>query len=280
MNFRKHPLSTLSLCCLLILVSLAMFSGGCVRGEPPPPPVASSGTITSGQEDIVLAWEGSKHADTHVLGVDGLNNSCADCHSPLNWLPTDKDDLPESCSSCLVPFELKEPTEPVAEADWKSVECNICHVIKAGSAASLVSWLDMKLTQPGEPGIYDAISTDTELCEKCHQDNDTFSYKRDLGSLIHSSRQCTDCHDAHSLEADCVSCHTGAIAAHDGKHAIVGCVACHDASGLEAGPVEGDGRWLALRNGDPYVSHNLQLEVDCARCHYAGNSWGLSLIAE
>ena len=42
---------------------------------------------------------------------------------------------------------------------------------------------------------------------------------------------------------------------------------------------DADGKWLPVRDehyGEAaYVSHNLQREVDCARCHYAGNAWGL-----
>jgi hypothetical protein len=246
----------------------------------PPPPPSSSTLNDSKHQDILDTWKDSKHGNTFVLSIEGLNNGCADCHSPLNWLPTDKADLPKSCQSCKVPFELKEPTEPVSEADWMSIECNICHMIDAEGVVSQVSWYSATRTMPGEDAIYDAISSTNELCEKCHKDTDTSLYGRDLGTSLHIDKQCIDCHDAHSQKASCSNCHTEPILKHDEEHAIVECTACHDASGLNAGPVEGENIWLTFRDDDPYISHNLQLEVDCARCHYADNSWGLSVITE
>lgn len=63
---------------------------------------------------------------------------------------------------------------------------------------------------------------------------------------------------------------------------MVSCIACHDASGLQVGPAA-DAKWAVFREGGmagqagpaPYLSHNLQRTVDCARCHYNGNPWQL-----
>ena len=280
---------TLVLICVVLLLSLALLGSGCKRGEAPPPPPPSSSLIDDpDQQDILETWALSAHADTFVLGANGLNNSCARCHAPLNWLPTDKADLPQTCQNCVVPFELSEPDEPVAEAAWNSVECDICHVIvKIGdsgtvtdgtatalaetgqnflttvtvgmyinnetddsyatvvavvddetittsalvantegqdttdltwavgdkydigykSATAQVSWLDMLQTMPGEDMYYDEVSSNTELCEQCHKDVGTSLYARVLDS-DHDDKQCTDCHDAHSLEASCDDCHT------------------------------------------------------------------------
>ena len=270
----------LGLLCI-VLLSLFTLANGCTRGEVSPPPPPSSSTLTDpAQQDILVTWTTSGHADTYVLNTEGLNNECADCHSPLNWLPTDKADLPTSCQSCKIPFEVKEPTEPVSEADWLSVECNICHVVEAGGTVSQVSWLNAMKTMPGEPPVYDTVSSNTELCVKCHTDTGTFLYKRDMGISTHTSEECISCHDTHSLEASCTSCHADPIPGHDEEHTNIACIACHDASGLDIGPVEGENKWTTFRNGDPYVSHNLQLEVDCTRCHYANNSWGLSVVAK
>lgn len=68
---------------------------------------------------------------------------------------------------------------------------------------------------------------------------------------------------------------------HGSVHAMVTCVACHDAGGLEVGPFENI--WTTWRttellgraNREPYQSHTLQKQVDCARCHFEGNPWGL-----
>jgi hypothetical protein len=89
-------------------------------------------------------------------------------------------------------------------------------------------------------------------------------------------------------------CHASATAAaqgtrlmHDGIHAVVTCVACHDASGLEVGPLEDGSAWVTWRktellgreNNEPYQSHAITRQVDCLRCHNAGNPWGLVELA-
>ncbi len=213
LHLRNYRLTALVLLYGVLLLSLFLLASGCTRGEKTTP--VPYGPITDPeQQGIVEAWDGTRHADTYVLGTEGLNNKCARCHSPFNWKPTDKADLPASCQSCIIPFSLSEPTEPVLEEDWNSVECNVCHIVAGGSAASQVSFLDMMNTMPGqtdeETGLqilkYASVSTNTELCEKCHMDRDTFLYGRDLDPA-HADTQCTDCHDAHSLEASCDDCH-------------------------------------------------------------------------
>ena len=292
LHLRNLRLIALVLLCGFLLLSLFSLGSGCKRGEAPPPPPPSSSLIDDpDQQDILATWAASAHADTYVLAVNGLNNTCARCHAPLNWLPTDKADLPQTCQNCVVPFELSEPDEPVLEAAWNSVECDICHVIvkfgdkgtvTAGTATSLtetaqnflttvtvgmyvdnetddsyatvvavvddetitttalvantedgdtsdltwavgdkydighnsaaaeVGWLDMLQTMPGEDMYYDEVSSNADLCEKCHRDTDTSLYGRDLDPA-HADTQCTDCHDAHSLEASCDDCHTEPI---------------------------------------------------------------------
>jgi hypothetical protein len=164
------------------------------------------------QQDIVTDWLGSTHADTYVIEA-GANNECARCHSPLNWVATDAADLPTTCTSCLLfPSQLSEPDEAVSEGNWYSIECLNCHVIADGSAAALISWVDMTITMPGDDPVYAEVSTNAELCEKCHMDRGTFLYASDLDP-DHADAQCTDCHDPHSLETSCgdADCHTEPI---------------------------------------------------------------------
>jgi hypothetical protein len=74
---------------------------------------------------------------------------------------------------------------------------------------------------------------------------------------------------------------------HGSLHAAVDCAACHDAGGLEVGPLDTDGRWVTFRTTEidevrltlPYESHDLQVEVDCGRCHFKGNPWGLQMVS-
>ena len=212
LHLRNYRLTTSVRLYGVLLLSLFLLASGCTRGETITP-VEYDPISDPEQLGIVETWLSTTHAATHVLDTEGLNNTCARCHSPFNWTPTNKADLPASCQSCIIPFSLSEPTEPVLEEDWKSVECNVCHTVADGSAASQVSFLDMLNTMPGdvdESGEqilkYASVSTNTELCEKCHMDMDTSLYGRDLDPA-HADTQCTDCHDPHSLEASCDDCH-------------------------------------------------------------------------
>ena len=68
------------------------------------------------------------------------------------------------------------------------------------------------------------------------------------------------------------------------------CIACHDASGAAVGPHPDEamgGVWTTLeksvsRSGEPtvtaIVSHSVQWQVSCDRCHYADNEWGLIVL--
>ncbi len=250
-------------------------------GQPSP-----SGEQSSPDEQAArTAWESGKHANSYVVDDTGENNACARCHSPWNWVPVDAADMPATCTSCK--FSVPAP-KPVAEADWKHIECNVCHRVENGVTTSPVAWLNALVAQyetTSDP--YEAVTTNAELCEKCHNG----LYGVALGSGAHAGYDCTKCHDAHSLEASCTApgCHAGIlepgspIAGHDAAHANVTCGACHDASGLAVGPAEDTKEWLTFRaasaeggtGSDPYVSHDLQREVECARCHYPSNPWNL-----
>ena len=89
------------------------------------------------------------------------------------------------------------------------------------------------------------------------------------------------------------SCHPAATEAASGprsvhgfSHASVTCVACHDASGLPVNLDPVDGLWKIwqrnIQDGTtpavPYSSHNIQLAVDCNRCHYSDNPWNLPIV--
>jgi hypothetical protein len=64
-------------------------------------------------------------------------------------------------------------------------------------------------------------------------------------------------------------------------------MACHDASGADVGPHPDEdmgGKWTTVlasisRTGDPtleaIISHSVQWEVACDRCHFAENDAGL-----
>ncbi|MCB9420036.1 MAG: hypothetical protein H6667_09540 [Ardenticatenaceae bacterium] len=117
-----------------------------------------------------------------------------------------------------------------------------------------------------------------------------------------NNEECTNCHssvaDIHMNILDetpvaCMDCHKLLMggfaqvryqAAHSNLHATVTCVACHDGSGLEVGLLPNQDQWVTFRTTSllgrdttaPYQSHDMQREVDCARCHYPDNPWGLT----
>jgi hypothetical protein len=89
------------------------------------------------------------------------------------------------------------------------------------------------------------------------------------------------------------SCHPAATEAASGprsvhgfSHASVACVACHDASGLPVNRDPADGIWKIwqknIQDGTastvPYSPHEIQLAVDCKRCHFTNNPWNLPIV--
>lgn len=200
------------------------------------------------------SWQESAHNNTYDLGK-GPNTYCSRCHSPQNWDPAAKPGRAPNCISCKFPFDKevrRAPENPlIEEANWKPIGC-----------------------------------------ETCHTDVGPFRYGVDMGKGAHSAMTCTTCHDAHATTASCLSagCHAGvdkaATAGHDAAHAAVRCVACHDGSGMKVGPaiIDGQKTWATFKTGSvggkagerAFASHNLQRTVACSRCHFAGNTWGLS----
>jgi hypothetical protein len=283
-----------SLLLVIILLTAAVLIGGCgpyllpvapseQPGATTPPAPEAPVIVDPGQSSVDQLWQTSAHGNSFVSTADG-NNACAKCHSPWNYLPTTSAELPKDCLSCK--FTLPKP-EPIPEDDWASIPCDICHKVTDGAAEPGVYWVHAIIIDFSDEDPYEPMDTNSELCVQCHRDEGDFTYARDLGSQLHQSQECTDCHDSHGLVADCTSCHedvltptTGNRMAHGTPgHEKITCVACHDAAGLEVKP-DANGNWQPVRTTErsgekAYVSHDLQRAVDCARCHYAGNVWGL-----
>jgi hypothetical protein len=158
---------------------------------------------------------------------------------------------------------------------------------------------------------YEAVSSSTELCEKCHVSTtgnafgSAVDHKITLGGSAHLNyggflgevlppTYCADCHDPHTQEPkQCEGCHTIDTAEHaKGKYAFMGntvtCMACHEASGLDVGPHPDEamgGIWVPQvttvgRGGpstDAVISHSIVYTVACDRCHFAENTWELTV---
>ncbi len=226
---------------------------------------------------IRVLWETSAHASAYVMGDDGKNSSCARCHAPAEYIPT-LDEMPESCAACK--FEVDPPPPMIAEANWSSVQCNICHRVKKGEVDPQYAWLAI-------PPIddYEDLASTTELCVKCHVEVDVEGHMPVEIAGAHADYTCTQCHDAHATTATCstADCHpdvmepSASIPGHDEDHQIVECWACHDADGLEIG-IDEQGMWTTVIGDlkEPFASHNTVTEALCERCHFAGNPWELS----
>jgi len=239
-----------------------------------------------------LAWEDSPHARTYSL-EKGPNTYCARCHSPANWDPAATIDPPPNCVSCKFAFEpeprIAAGNPLVPEEDWESIGCEVCHrQVEDGVITGEIAWHDPV------SGYYETVADSTALCSRCHRDTETLRHSRLVGEGAHAGFTCTDCHDAHSTATGCAEqgCHQPDEPewqeSHDEHHETLACVACHDASGLQVGPLEDGIHWMTFRttellgraNTEPYQSHQLQKEVNCQRCHYDENPWGLNVSNE
>ncbi len=227
------------------------------------------------EEEIRAIYQENPHAVTFVVDDAGQNNTCAQCHAPVNWMPS-MDTIPESCLTCK--FEIKDPPSYIAETEWEHIPCKVCHEEgKKGKINPEIAWL--AIAQIGE---YAAVSSSTEICMNCHSPIDLPDHSMiQLGSA-HADYTCTQCHDAHSYQASCTAsgCHDQTldpalgIAGHDAEHSNVDCFACHDGGNMEVGPDPETGIWTTLA----YKSHQLELAASCQKCHYTGNTWGLSVV--
>jgi hypothetical protein len=250
-----------------------------IGGSPTTPAGSAADALQSGA-DIQVLWQGGPHAATYVLDDAGENSQCARCHAPVNWVPS-MDDMPESCATCK--FEVEPPPPVIPEAEWTHVECKVCH--DEDESGPSLAWLEIAAI-----GEYTEVATVTALCDKCHLAGDVAGHASVVVAGDHAGTECTECHDPHMAAPSCESesCHAGILDAsleipgHDAAHAGVGCPACHDASGMNVGPAPDGGAWttfLSSPEGGPsvgFASHNTQRAAACDRCHFDGNSWGLS----
>ncbi len=252
-------------------------------------------------------WEAGPHS-TYDQG-HGPNDWCARCHSPQNWNPEATIGRPPNCVSCKFPNQdmtVGDGNVLIEEEDWKAIPCESCHVMVDGYATES-AWLNPISME------YVSVSNPTELCEKCHvtTTGNAFGsgvdHKITFGGSAHLNYGgfigdqapptfCTDCHDPHTAEPkQCVECHAEDIESAEHAGGMYGvmkdtvtCMACHDASGADVGPHpdEGNDIWVTqlteVGRGGPttsaIISHSIVFEVACDRCHFADNTWELTVL--
>lgn len=245
---------------------------------------------------IKVEWEAGPHNNTYDL-YHGPNTYCARCHSPKKWDPKATVGKPPNCFSCKFPTDKAVRISPLAplieEADWKVIGCDNCHPTDAQGnvSAKVAIWNNATSS-------YDAVKSNTALCEKCHIDSlGGTRHKIRLGGGAHSNQigqtvkrpeECTDCHNPHSAKASCASCHEKAMAntnivAHTAAHKTVTCVACHDATDMKVGV---DPNTKMVTTGTVAVSggvetftaefsHDFKKGVTCTRCHFDKNPFNI-----
>lgn len=249
----------------LIIGFTALFLAGCQSSTPAPtvtptetaqPTETVSPLVQARQNEIASIWEGSIHAQA----AEPVH--CEDCHLMENGLVLEK-----------VSWRNQQTGQHEAVSDADSL-CEQCHDgISAGHAHAALICMDCH-----DPHKVSTTCTDSG----CHSNIPTVFYEAPAtpvgGHPANSSSFCggSNCH----LVATAIAETAGSI--HGSDHALVTCEACHDASQLQAGPSPEDGRWVIGLNGESAnaagFSHVIQLEVDCARCHFENNAWGLPLV--
>jgi predicted CXXCH cytochrome family protein len=181
----------------------------------------------------------------------------------------------ELCEKCHQDNPTLRHHRDLGDAAHNGYECTECHDAHSAKASCLSCHVARFTSRPRFiPEHQDVNSNDQ--CRECHAD--AWS-THDMELQQSGDDNCLGCHERlMGLETI-----PPIMYGHSEAHQAVNCVACHDASGLTVGPLEGMQLWMAFRTTEllgretttPYQSHNLQGSVDCSRCHFQGNSWGL-----
>jgi len=216
--------------------------------------------VQARQNEITSFWENSVHAQAS----NPVN--CDDCH------PTENGIVLEDASW------RNQQTGQYEVVSGANSLCSQCHEdISAGSAH-----MTFLCTDCHDPHLINASCTDSS----CHSNIPTVFYEisatptgghPNIGSSFCGG---ANCHSVATAVAETVD------SIHGPAHALVTCGACHDAGQFQVGPSPDDSKWLIWQenelNGEvinnPYLSHDIQIEVDCARCHFEGNPWALNLV--
>ncbi len=230
--------------------------------------------------DIQDVWAQGSHATgSHDKLITPLDPQqvveCKDCHESIGgilsvsiayWNPQIQQyqSVPDSntlCRKCHVDIGSSNHQPDVGKAVHKSFECTDCHdphstMASCSNSTCHANILPSDNMPPATPtGGHPTI--ESPFCGG------------------------PTCHPAATEVA------SKPRSVHGSVHAAVTCQACHDASGIQVGPEEGGGPWITwqtpVQSGnsvrEPYFSHQIQLEVDCTRCHFSNNPWKLQLVS-
>jgi predicted CXXCH cytochrome family protein len=207
--------------------------------------------VTDGVVEEQICWR--DHTTGYCETVESVQELCGKCHRNTEVLRherlIDHAHAEMQCTTCHNPHSLE------------TLSCSHCHVLEISQSNNNMNHF----------GVFS-----NNDCERCHPDawNGHNMKVKDSGTQ------------------DCINCHNDLFSAtvaeivvlgHSTSHENIPCVVCHDASGLEVERAEETDEWVLLRSFEllgrystsPYVSHSIQRQVDCTRCHYPENPWGL-----
>ncbi|HEX9091536.1 MAG TPA: hypothetical protein VF831_08595, partial [Anaerolineales bacterium] len=237
-------------------------------------------------------WLNSSHANSRFGASDSKNN-CAKCKSPLNYNDT-----------------LNVTNPVIAEQDWAGIQCRVCHNLHNRSYSGIsgypVAFYNATASSYVNYSVYDPISNNTQLCEKCHEPGSSHDSKFAGPHKTTSSFTCTNCHmnanfsrGVHDFQVKnttsgvtgCEVCHNPAnhtfqfTSKHTDK---VDCVGCHDqtfttvnATGYAVSSDNYYGlyketpgsKWTTAKKMNTshgvWPLHNLSRSVNCDKCHGA-----------
>lgn len=116
-----------------------------------------------------------------------------------NGLPT-----PETTADNLQELKFEAVKSSFSSGSHSvQLSCETCHSVNGGLVEKELSWLN-ETTQQEE-----SISSSTELCSKCHPDQNKPQRVGSSTELAHADAECITCHNPHSTQASCTqsSCH-------------------------------------------------------------------------
>ncbi|MCA9957677.1 MAG: hypothetical protein KC443_01500 [Anaerolineales bacterium] len=243
----------------------------CKFATEPEPRIAQSNTLVAEEE-----WQDIGCAICHHV-QDGIADSAiAWLDITTNYYETVASST-ELCEKCHTDTETLRHSRDIsggAHADFTCTDCHDAHTT-AASCTTGGCHTDFTTRYPVIiPEHEDQV--DAEECTQCHSSVADIH----MNILDETPVACMDCHQLLMGEYAQVRYQS----AHSNLHAVVTCVACHDGAALEVGPLPNEGQWVTFRTTSllgrettaPYQSHVVQREVDCVRCHYPDNLWGLT----
>lgn len=170
----------------------------------------------------------------------------------------------ELCRKCHNQAESMDNSIDLGAINHKNMQCTDCHEPHRGTASCVNS------------GCHNNLQAELEIIDQFYTPpHHESASPHDCGG--------GQCHVAATQVAQTETTpHIGI------EHRSLSCSACHDASGMQVGPIDDNMRWdtwqqvtwNGIEGGSMKSSHNLQKEVDCARCHYEGNPWQLPVLVK